>query len=462
MSSAQAVLQALWSALGGDAEAAGRVRLTGAEPVLPSSFAIGTAAQASIAASALAADELWRLRGGRPQAVAVDMRAAGIEFRGEHYLRVNDGPALEFRDILSTTFRCGDGRWVRIHANFPHHREGVLKLLGCAHGREAVEQALQGWAALDFEEAAAERGLVVAALRSFDEWDAHPQAQALAGRPLLTMERIGDAPPAPLPAAAPPLAGLRVLDLTRVIAGPVCGRTLAGHGADVMLVTAPHLPAIDPLVIETGRGKLACHLDLRQASDHRVFVSLLSRADVLVQGYRPGGLAALGLGPEAAARIRPGIVYLSLSAYGPVGPWSGRRGYDSLVQTATGFNRAEAQAAGSDAPKAFPAQALDRATGYLMAAAAMRALARRAEEGGSWHVQMSLAQTGAWIRALGRVADGLALPDPGFDAVQDCLEQVPSGFGRLTLVRHAAELADTPVRWPRPAVPLGTHPPRWP
>lgn len=453
---------ALWSALGGNAEAAGRVRLTGSEPVLPSSFALGTAAQASIAVSALAAAELWRLRGGRVQAIGVDMRAAGIEFRGEHYLRVNDGPALEFRDVLSTTFRCGDGRWVRIHANFPHHREGVLKLLGCAHGREPVARALQGWEALAFEEAAAREGLVVAALRSFEEWDAHPQAQALAGWPLLTVERIGEAPPEPLRAAPRPLAGLRVLDLTRVIAGPVCGRTLAGHGADVMLVTAPHLPAIDPLVIETGRGKLACQLDLRAAADRAAFASLLSRADVLVQGYRPGGLGALGFGPEEAARIRPGLVYVSLSAYGPAGPWSGRRGYDSLVQTATGFNHAEAQAAGSDAPKPFPAQVLDRATGYLMAAAAMRALGRRAKEGGSWHVQLSLAQTGRWIRQLGRVPDGLALNDPGFDAVQDRLEPVASGFGRLTLVSHAAELGQTPVHWTRPAVPLGTHPPRWP
>ncbi|GMV58197.1 MAG: CoA transferase [Betaproteobacteria bacterium] len=459
---ARACLEALWLAGGGERAALDDVELTGAEPVLPSSFAIGTAAQASIAASALAAAELWRLRGGARQSIAVDMRAAAVEFRSEHYLRVNDGPALEFRDKITGVYRCGDGRWVRIHANFPHHRDGVLALLGCAHDREAVGRALRQWEALRFEDAAAERGLVVTAMRTFAQWDAHPQGAAVARLPLLTIERIADAQPQPLGPAERPLAGVRVLDLTRVIAGPVCGRTLAGHGADVLLVSGPHLPAIEPLVIETGPGKLSCFLDLRDAKDRGTFRTLLRDADVMVQGYRPGGLAALGLGPEDAARLRPGIVYVSLSAYGHVGPWADRRGYDSLVQTASGFNAAEAEAAGVDTPKPLPTQALDRATGYLMAFAVTVALKRRAAEGGSWHVRCSLAQTGRWLRGLGRIENGLNIPDPTLADVRDLTGELPSGFGRLTIVRHAARLSRTPFRWDRVSVPLGTHPPRWP
>jgi crotonobetainyl-CoA:carnitine CoA-transferase CaiB-like acyl-CoA transferase len=456
-------LSKLWREFGHDPAALEAIELTGADPVLPSSFAVGAAAQASIAAAALAAAELWRLRTGQRQRVAVDMRGAAIECRSERYLRVAGRQAPDLWDKIAGTYRCGDGRWVRLHTNFPHHRDGVLKLLGCAYDREAVGRALQNWRAEDFETAAAENGLVVSAMRSFAEWDAHPQSRAVAGLPVFSIERIGDAPAEPLPqAGSRPLSGVRVLDLTRIIAGPVCGRALAAHGADVLLVTSPHLPFVEQLVIDTGRGKLSTHIDLRDAAGRETLGSLLRSADAFVQGYRPGGLAALGFGPQAAARIRPGIVYVSLSAYGHEGPWRARRGYDSLVQTASGFNHAEAQAAGSDKPHPLPMQVLDHATGYFMAFGAMTALARRMRQGGSWHVRVSLAQTGYWVRNLGRVENGLASPDPKFDDVRDLLDEADSGFGRLTFVSHAAKLSETPAHWSRPSVPLGTGPPAWP
>jgi crotonobetainyl-CoA:carnitine CoA-transferase CaiB-like acyl-CoA transferase len=457
------VLSALWRNAGCTEAALATIELSGAEPVLPSSFAVGTAAQVSIAASALAAAELWHLRSGRRQRVSVDMRDAAIEFRSEHYFRVDGKPPRDYRDAIIGMYRCGDGRWLRIHANFPHHRDGVLALLGCQHDRAAVQRALDGWRAETFETAAADAGLAVAAMRSFAEWDNHPQGSAVAGMPLLSLEKIGDAPAAPLPRADRPLRGIRVLDLTRVIAGPVCGRTLAAHGADVLLVTAAHLHAIGPLVIDTGQGKLSCHIDLRTASGRATMQALVRDADVLVQGYRPGALQALGFGPEEAARIRPGIVYVSLSAYGHDGPWAGRHGFDSLVQMAAGIDDAEAKAAGiADGPKVLPAQVLDHATGYLMAFAAMAALARRTTNGGSWHARLSLAQTAHWLRSLGRIDGGLDCPDPSFDDVRDRLEESDSGFGRLTAVRHAALLSETPAGFERPSVPLGTHEPRWP
>ena len=204
-----------------------------------------------------------------------------------------------------------------------------------------------------------------------------------------------------------------MLDLTRVIAGPVCGRTLAAHGADVMRITAPHLPGFPLLDIDTGRGKLSAALDLRAEEDCERLGSLLREAHVFVQGYRPGGVASLGFSPEACAEIRPGIVTVSLSAYGHAGPWASRRGFDSLVQNASGINHAEAEAAGiTTGPKELPAQALDHATGYLMAFGAMMALARKAREGGSWHVRVSLAQTAHWLTRLGRLPNGFDCPDP--------------------------------------------------
>ncbi|MBV0881672.1 CoA transferase [Noviherbaspirillum sp. L7-7A] len=458
---AASTLAALWQLSGQEESALSQVRLSGKEPALPSSFAVGTAAQVSIAVSALAAAELHRQRAGLAQQVDVDMRHAAIEFRAEQYLRVDGAPAPEFRDKLTRTFQCGDGRWVRIHANFPHHRDGVLRILSCGHDTDAVSRALQSWNAFDFEDAAAAAGMVVTAMRSFDEWDAHPQGQEVADLPLLSIECIGDAPPQPLPTAARPLSGVRVLDLTRVIAGPVCGRTLAGHGADVLLVTASHLPSIEPLVMETGLGKRACALDLRGVPGQQAFDALLRQADVLVQGYRPGGLEALGLDAAAAAQKRPGLVYVSLCAYGQAGPWAARRGFDSLVQTASGFNHAEAQAGGGSAPAPLPAQALDRATGYLMAYAVMAALMRRSREGGSWHVRLSLAQTGHWLRQLGRVEGGLQTAMPSFGDIAGLTEQHASGFGMLTTIAHAARMSDTPVRWDLPAMPLGSHAPTW-
>src|SRR5262245_21689593 len=317
------VLSDIWRAAGHPEAALAAVDLTGNEPVLPSSFRVGTAAQATIAAAALAASELWRLRTGRFQGVSVDMRSA---FRSERYLRVDGKPPSEYHDPIAGLYRCGDGRWARLHTNLPHHRDGVLALLGCRHERTAVQRALDQWEAEKLETAAAEAGLVVTACRTFREWDDHPQGRAIARLPLFSIDQIGDATVEPLPAAERPLSGVKVLDLTRIIAGPVCGRTLAAHGADVLLITASHLPSMQPLVIDTGRGKLSASIDLRQASERETLASVLRDVDVFVQGYRPRAIAAFGFGPDDVARMRPGIVYVSLCAYGQEGPWASRRG----------------------------------------------------------------------------------------------------------------------------------------
>jgi crotonobetainyl-CoA:carnitine CoA-transferase CaiB-like acyl-CoA transferase len=482
------VLGDLWQLAGLPTDALGQVRLTGSEPVLPSSFAVGAAAQATIAAAALAACELGSLRAGAArQQVSVDKLHAAIECLGWFAI---DGKVPDLWDKFSGLYRCADG-WVRVHANFAHHREGALRLMGldpATATREDAQQAMLGWRALDFETAAAEAGLVATALRSFEEWDATPQGRAVAAQPLFTIERIdpgqggrdtangaaraaADAPALPLPplsADAPPLTGIRVLDLTRILAGPVGGRALVAYGADVMLVNAPHLPNIEAIA-DTSRGKLSTLVDLREAEGRAAMDRLLADSHVFVQGYRPGGLDSLGYGPEELARKRPGIVCVSLSAYGAQGPWAGRRGFDSLVQTAMGFNRAEGEAAaavvgsGGQAaeatPRALPMQILDQATGYLIAFGAAAALRRQQLEGGSWLVRVSLAQTGHWLRGLGRVADGFSAGKPELGPY---LETSASGFGELTAVRHAAVLSLTPAGWARPSMPPGSHAAAWP
>jgi crotonobetainyl-CoA:carnitine CoA-transferase CaiB-like acyl-CoA transferase len=459
---ARAALAEVWSTGGGADTALQAVTLTGAEPALPSSFHIGAVAQSTIAASALAAAEIWRARTGQAQDVTVDMRHAAAEFRSERYMRV-PGFAERTWDTVAGLYRTGDGRYVRLHTNFPHHRDGMLRLLKAGYDRDSVQKALMGWQGEPFETAAAEAGLVATMTRSPEEWSAHGQGQALARLPLFDITRIGDAPPRPWPAdATRPLSGMRVLDLTRVIAGPVCGRTLAAHGADVLLVSSPKLPSFQGLVMDTGRGKLATHIDLQEAEGRATLQQLARGADLFVQGYRPGAIARHGFSPEQLAELSPGIVCASLCAYGHDGPWANRRGFDSLVQNANGLNHAEAEALGSERPKELPCQALDHGAGYLLATGAMMALKRQREDGGSWLVRVSLAQTGAWIQRLGRLAGGFDCPDPTFDDVKDLLETHASGFGPMTAVRHTARLSVTPTRWDRPAMPLGSHPPQWP
>ncbi|MGI9335550.1 MAG: CoA transferase [Gammaproteobacteria bacterium] len=454
-------LSKLWSTLELPEQALADVHLTGSDPILPSSFAVGTAAQVSISATALAAVQLWHMRTGRAQKVSVDMRHAGAEFRSERYLRVNGEPPPELWDPLSGLYRCGDGSWVRIHTNFPHHRAGIVSVLECEDSRDGVANALREWNGAAFEQAAAERGAIAVRARSRSEWMQHPQCPAVAALPLVDIRKIGPAPVRPLPPGERPLSGLRIMDLTRIIAGPVCGRALAAHGADVMRIGAEHLPTVETLVMDTGRGKRSAFVDLRDSAGLQILRELAAGADVLVQGFRPGALAALGVSPDAMAEVRPGLVYGSLSAYGQAGPWAGRRGFDSMVQTACGINDDEARAAGQSRPQALPCQALDHATGFFLAAGIITALRRRAFEGGSWYVQVSLARTAEWLYSLGRVEQGMSTAQMNADAVLDLLEDSDSDFGRLSAVRPAAQLSETPCAYTRPGVRPGRDAPAW-
>ncbi len=451
----------LWAAGGGTSDALGRLTLTGAEPALPSSFYVGVAAQSTIAVTGLAATNLWELRTGRCQQVSVGMRHAAAEFRSERYLRVAGKKLLAPADVVAGVYRTRD-RHLRIHTSFPHHRAAVLQVLGCAPNKDEIRHVLSSADAVEFETRALKAGAVVAAARTYEEWMEHPQAQALGRLPVLTIEKIGEAAPWPLGQGASPLSGVRVLDLTRVIAGPVGCRALAAYGATVLRISAAELPSIDWLDKDTARGKLSAFADIKTDEGRSALRRLVSNADVFVQGFRPNAVAAQGFSPEDVASIRPGIVYVTLSAYGHAGPWAQRRGFDSLVQTVSGYNYAEAAAFGRDGLHEMPCQSLDHASGYLIAFGAMMAKARQAQEGGSWHVRVSLAQTGRWLWNLGRLADGPEATDPNFDDVQDLIERSESPFGEVQSIRHAALLSETPAAWTRPVVPLGTHAAEWP
>jgi crotonobetainyl-CoA:carnitine CoA-transferase CaiB-like acyl-CoA transferase len=453
-------LEQVWAIAGGEPAALARVTLSGDDPLLPTDVRIGTAAAAVIAATGLAASEIWRLRTGRGQSVTVDLRAAIAAFRSERYLRVNGGPAPDGRSPLFGFYPAGDGRWIQIHANMPHHHAGHVRFLGCEETRESMAAAVATWKAQDLEDALNAAGLPAGMVREREEWLAHPHARAVAELPLLEIVRVGDSAPEPFRGGDRPLAGVRVLDLTRVIAGPEGGRMLASHGADVLLVSAPHLPNLPSHVIDFGLGKRSASLDLRRAGDADRLRALIGGADVFAQSYRPGALAKLGFAPEDVARIRPGIVYVTLSAYGHAGPWRERRGFETLIQSVSGLAHEQGFGGGLGRPQHLPAQVVDHATGYLAALGALIALARRAREGGSYLVRVSLVQTGRWVDALGRVR-GRDVADQTAADVDDLLAHCESPFGRLTHVMPGARLSETPPFWASPPVPAGTHEAGW-
>lgn len=442
--------------------AADAIEIAGADPVLPVRYRVGTAGGAALAACGLAAARLWRLRSGRSQQVRVDLRAAAVSLRSARYLRIDGQPPPGPWDPLSGFYPVRGERWISIHCNFPNHREAALRALGRAADREAAARASRDWDGVALEDAIHAAGGCAGFVRSEAEWSQHPQAAAVAAQPLLEIRRIGDAPPQPLPPGVRPLAGIRVLDLTRVLAGPTCGRMLAEHGADVLRITAAHLPDSGTMDLDTGLGKLSAHLDLRHAADVEILRRLVREGDVFSQSYRPGALGARGFAPEALAALRPGIVCVSLSAWGGSGPWHRRRGFDTIVQAVSGMAQACGDAHG---PRYLPVSAIDYVSGYLMAFGAMVALERRAREGGSWQVSVGLARTGRWIADRGVLAPEIfsrvpaELPEAELDAL---FMETASPVGQARHLRPVAQLSETPGAWSRPPVPLGYHAAEWP
>lgn len=446
------VLAGLYELVAGRRPAAGEVVFQGDDVSLPGPFRVAPAAAACVATATLAAADLLRARGIEPGLSTVDSRAAALAFGSERWLRIDDTPPAGVWAELSGDYRAADG-WVRLHCNYPHHARAAARALSVPPDRDAVAEAVSLRRALEIEEGVLAAGGVAAALRTAAEWRAHPAGRAARATPLVTLDRL-DAAPRPRPPADRPLSGIRVLELTHVLAGPVCGRTLAAHGADVLHVGAAHLPSVRQLVIDTGFGKRTTHLDLRTEADRDTLRRLVADADVFVQSFRPDTLAARGFGFDELAALRPGIVVVHLSAYGHVGPWRSRRGFDSLVQLATGIADEGRRAAGADQPVPLPCQALDHAMGWLAAATACTLLRRQAADGGSWLARLSLARVAAWLDDLGRQPAGTPL-EPAE------LARVDSPFGTLSYLPVPGSIAAAPPRYDHAPHLPGSDPAVW-
>lgn len=488
-----------WAALGGDSALLERISCT-PRAVLPARLPVRELARASVAVCSLAAAELSSVRSDGSDGAAADAAGAGghagtaavpsvtvddgavaASFTGERLLRTDGRKPVSFAP-LSRFWRTADG-WLRTHANYPHHRTRLLSALGIpADGpggdalAETVAAELAGRDSAEVEETVLTAGGLAVAVRTPQEWAAHPQGAQAARSPLLTTAPMDQALPRrlPRPGGQGPLHGVRVLDLTRVLAGPVATRTLALFGADVLRIDSPHLPEDADTHTATGAGKRSAFLDLSARSGQVAFEELLSAADVVVTGYRPGALDRFGLAPESLADRRPGVVVGQISAWGAHGPWHRRRGFDSLVQAACGISHTERQVdeTGAERPGALPAQALDHGTGHLLAAAVMRALTeQRRGRCGARLVRLCLAQTADWL-VNGLTSQGTPAPQPdgapgsgtaAFDGADpaDWLAEADSPIGRLRYVLPPVGYEGSPADWSRPAGAPGADPAAW-
>ncbi|KAK5715893.1 hypothetical protein LTR15_009718 [Elasticomyces elasticus] len=467
---AEDTVRHIWSALDLPATALSSLHLPRSGRGYLSSFKIDHIAQAAIGLSALSAALVDTVRNESSlRAVEVHSGHASVEYRSDSLYTLNgERPRAEL-DPIGGLHETSDG-YVRVHDALSNHRNGMLKLLNLSHDASRVEvaEAIGEWPELELERAAYENKLAVYALRTFVEWDALPQAKALPDCPI-SVTRLRDGGSSGLPThmlqnSDRCLRGLRVLELSRVIAAPVAGRTLAAHGADVLWVTSPNLPSLPALDVDTSRGKRTVQLDLNQRVDHAKLVELIQNCDVFLQSYRPGALALRGFGPSDLVAINPNIICANLSAFGTTGPWADRRGFDSLVQTCSGMNVSEAAYFGNlegEVARPLPCQALDHTSGYFLATGIAAAVYKRATEGGAWQVDISLAGTMKYLRSLGQVVP-LPRTGPANESVPDCyFEKRESGFGMLRAVRHAASTEGAEPGWDYMPKPLGSDEPRW-
>jgi len=455
MNTASAITADFWSALGGEADVPNALRFTG-DGGLPSTFAVTDLASAAIGGAALSIAELVRQRSGVMPGVHVDRRLASFWFRTS--IRPIDWRLPAAWNSIAGDYRTNDG-WIRLHTNAPHHRAAAERVLGQHADKGAVAAAVARWAKGDLEYAIVDASGCAAEMRSLGEWRVHPQGRAVAAEPLIHIRATERGPPPAWPVVdTRPLAGVRVLDLTRVLAGPVASRFLAGYGAEVLRIDPSEWnePAVVP---EVTLGKRCARLNLKAVDDRSTFEALLAEADVLLHGYRPGALASLGW--EAAARraTKPGLVDVCLDAYGWTGPWRERRGFDSLVQMSAGIADAGMRWKNADSPTPLPAQALDHATGYLLAAAVVRGVFRRLATGEGTEARASLARTAKLLVDRG---EGHDMPPLAPERPADLMDAIEStSWGDAHRLLPPVSVDGAPMRWTLPATDLGTAEPRW-
>lgn len=434
------------------------VTVAGDDPVLPTPFHLGEGAATALALVGQEAARTWQDRGGRRQSLSIDVRHAAASLVSYQLLSVKELPPITARAVSPVTaiYECRDGRFIHLHASFTHG-PGILAELGLGVDADAgrIAAACRERDAFELEDALAAKGLCNAVCRTAEEWAAHPQGALLAKKPVLEVTKVGDSPAEAWRAGDRPLAGVRVLDLTRVLAGPTCARTLAEHGADVLHIASPRLPTIDHFEMDTGHGKRQAHIDLEVPAEAEQLRALVREADVFSQGFQHGSLARRGFGLEQVAALRPGIIYVSENAFGHEGPWAGRPGWEQLAQAATGV----AVTHGAGRPALAPAALNDYTTGYFAALGTMIALRRRAREGGSWSVRVSLSQTSMWYYRLGADLDREAAG--GLGELAPLLDHQETAWGSMTYLRPALRMSETAPHWAIPAQRPGSGQPAW-
>lgn len=432
------------AALGPDLTPAIRVRETSPAASLPSWFSTSDLAVASVKAAACELADV--LAAGD---VEIDRRRVLMWFAMT--LRPDGWRLPEAWDPIAGDYETRDG-WIRLHTNAPRHRAAALSALGCDADRKGIEAAVRDWSRTDLEDAVIAAGGAAAAMHSLSHWSSHPQGLAVSREPLIAWRRVGGG------AAPRDMQGLRVLDLTRVLAGPVATRFLAGFGANVLRIDPPGWtePGVEP---EVTLGKRLAGLDLGRSEDRRTFERLLGQADVLVHGYRPGALASLGYDPARLREISPEMIEVTLDAYGWTGPWAGRRGFDSLVQMSTGIADEGRRLSQADRPVPLPVQALDHATGYLMAAAVLRALRMKTANGAIMSARLSLART-AWLLTSAGISDPIDAMEPEVETDR-AAEMEATGWGPARRIRFSVLIGGQGPRWRHPSGPLRRDLARW-
>lgn len=444
-----------------DRDVTSAVEIVGDDPVVPSRHRLGAATASAFAAQGAAISTIWKMRTGRTQSVSVHVDDAIYALNSVRHLRQNGypiGTTLLPMEPVNGNFKTKDGRTMALIGPRLRLRNDLLKLLDCANSKEAVAAAVARWDAQALEDACWDARVVGVMVRTTEEWRAHPQGRALDYTPVIEIEKIGDSDPEPFAEAARrPLSDLRVLDVAHLLAGPGIGRTLAEQGADVIRIATPAEPDVLTNTIDTGFGKRAAYLDLNTEKDVRRLTELAGEADVFVQSYSPGALARRGFAPEDLARIRPGIIYVSVNAWGHEGPWAGNRGFDPESQAVIGIAAGEGSL---DEPKRLPTLLLnDYLSAFLGTAGVLSALIRRAREGGSYHVKLSLARTGMWVQDLGLLEPAALEGAPSIRPPR--LLTMPTAYGQLEYLMPATRFSETPAYWDKPTVPPGTSLAQW-
>ena len=444
----------------------GEVTMTGQDPVFSARFKIGETTANILAGIGVAVTDIHEMKTGKRQKVAIDVRHAAATCQSSQYLSqpaagggwkaVQSSSMLHMRNITQP-WQCKDGRWYLPHFNLPHLHDRVIGVLGCESNADAVAKAVSKWDSHDLEEAVAAARACGSIVRSNSEWLEHPHGKMLAGKPLVEITKIGDSDPIPFPEGDRPLSGIKVLDLTRILAGPIAARTLAENGAEVLMVTAEHLPQVPEHVMDTSHGKRSCFLNLNQAEDVATIKKLVRNADVFSQGYRPGVMDKHGLSPEQLAMEHPGIIYLSISCYGHGGPFSNRGGWEQIAQCATGICLDN----GDERPKLLPASACDYTTGYNGAYGVLLALARRAREGGSYHVRVSLCRSGMYIYKQGHVDYPKADMGLSNEELDSIMIESTGGHGALKHLGPVLRMSETKPHWDKPSPTLGSSKSEW-